>query len=130
LVSVLATSFWDVLAWIVLAILGLLALAAIFDAGMWLFAPEERRRIRASVEAARRTAGTETGPAQRPSRIAIPERVRHEVWRRDQGRCVECGSRERLEFDHIIPLSRGGSNTARNVELRCEKHNRSKGARI
>lgn len=63
-------------------------------------------------------------------REAIPERVRHEVWRRDQGRCVECGSRERLEFDHIIPISQGGSNTARNIELRCEKHNRSKGANI
>jgi 5-methylcytosine-specific restriction endonuclease McrA len=63
-------------------------------------------------------------------REAIPERVRREVWRRDQGRCVDCGSRERLEFDHIIPLSRGGSNTARNLELRCESHNRARGAEI
>ena len=63
-------------------------------------------------------------------RESIPERVRHEVWRRDQGRCVECGSQERLEFDHIIPLSKGGSNTARNIELRCESHNRTKGATI
>lgn len=61
---------------------------------------------------------------------AIAERVRHEVWRRDQGRCVDCGSRGRLEFDHIIPHSRGGSNTARNIELRCEPCNRRKGARI
>ena len=63
-------------------------------------------------------------------REAIPERVRHEVWRRDGGRCVDCGSRERLEFDHIIPISRGGSNTARNLELRCEACNRRKGATI
>jgi hypothetical protein len=33
-------------------------------------------------------------------REAIPKRVRHEVWLRDQGRCVDCGSRERLEFDY------------------------------
>jgi 5-methylcytosine-specific restriction endonuclease McrA len=52
------------------------------------------------------------------------------VWRRDRGICVECGSRGRLEFDHIIPVSRGGSNTVRNVELRCEPCNRRKGARI
>jgi 5-methylcytosine-specific restriction endonuclease McrA len=68
----------------------------------------------------------------RPSgrREPIRERVRHEVWRRDQGRCVDCGSRERLEFDHIVPLSRGGSNTARNIELRCESCNRRKSARV
>jgi hypothetical protein len=79
-----------------------------------------------------------TGPARRGSvappdprrRRALPERVRHEVWRRDEGRCVDCGSRERLEFDHIIPVSQGGSNTARNVELRCEICNGRKGARI
>lgn len=63
-------------------------------------------------------------------REAIPERVRHEVWRRDQGRCVDCGSRERLEFDHIIPVSKGGSNTARNIELRCEACNRRKSASV
>lgn len=35
-----------------------------------------------------------------------------------------------LEYDHIVPVSRGGSNTARNVELLCEVCNRSKGDRI
>jgi len=63
-------------------------------------------------------------------RLPIPERVRHEVWRRDGGSCVDCGSRERLEFDHIIPVSRGGSNTTRNIELRCEACNRRKGATV
>jgi hypothetical protein len=65
-----------------------------------------------------------------PRREAISERVRHEVWRRDRGTCVECGSRGRLEFDHIIPVSRGGANTVRNIELRCEPCNRRKGARV
>jgi hypothetical protein len=63
-------------------------------------------------------------------RDPIPESVRHEVWRRDGGQCVDCGSRDRLEFDHIIPLSKGGSNTARNIELRCQDCNRKKGASI
>jgi hypothetical protein len=65
-----------------------------------------------------------------PRREPIPERVRHEVWRRDRGACVDCGSRARLEFDHIVPVARGGSNTARHVELRCEPCNRRKGARV
>jgi hypothetical protein len=72
----------------------------------------------------------ETAPRGEFTREAISERVRHEVWRRDKGRCVDCGSRERLEFDHIIPISRGGSNTARNIELRCEACNRRKSATI
>ncbi len=63
-------------------------------------------------------------------RTKIPENVRIEVWRRDQGKCAGCGSRVSLEYDHIVPVSRGGSNTARNVELLCEACNRSKGDRI
>ncbi len=63
-------------------------------------------------------------------RRAIPSSVRMEVWRRDGGRCVKCGSREKLEYDHIIPISKGGSNTARNIELLCENCNRSKGDSI
>jgi hypothetical protein len=65
-------------------------------------------------------------PAAVRGREAIPENVRHEVWRRDGGKCVICGFQERLEFDHIIPLSKGGSNTARNLQLLCEHCNRKK----
>ncbi|MCB1102536.1 MAG: HNH endonuclease, partial [Kiritimatiellae bacterium] len=60
----------------------------------------------------------------------IPEKVRIYVWRRDGGKCARCGGRERLEYDHIVPRSRGGSNTARNVELLCESCNRNKSDRI
>jgi len=69
-------------------------------------------------------------PRETPRREAIPEDVRHAVWRRDQGRCVKCDSQEDLEFDHIIPVSRGGSNTERNLQLLCERCNRVKGADI
>ncbi len=61
-----------------------------------------------------------------PVRPRIPESIRIEVWRRDSGKCARCGSREKLEYDHIVPISKGGSNTARNIELLCELHNRSK----
>jgi 5-methylcytosine-specific restriction endonuclease McrA len=63
-------------------------------------------------------------------RQRIPEKVRIEVWRRDGGKCARCGSRERLEYDHIVPISRGGSNTARNIELLCESCNRAKSNNI
>ena len=60
----------------------------------------------------------------------IPEEVKIAVWRRDDGRCVDCKKRERLEFHHIIPRKKGGSSTVRNVELLCEVCNRTKGARL
>jgi len=63
------------------------------------------------------------------SRI-IPIHVQREVWRRDEGRCVECGSKEYLEYDHRIPFSKGGSNTVRNIQLLCEKCNRTKSNKI
>lgn len=65
----------------------------------------------------------------KPDRYISPE-VKLAVWRRDQGKCVQCGSREKLEYDHIIPVSKGGSNTERNIQLLCEKCNREKAARI
>lgn len=63
-------------------------------------------------------------------REAIPRAVQREVWQRDGGRCVECGTREKLCFDHIVPFSRGGSNSVRNLQLLCERCNLSKGNRI
>jgi len=63
---------------------------------------------------------------QKHDRPRVPENIRIEVWRRDGGKCARCGSRENLEYDHIVPISKGGSNTARNIELLCEKCNRSK----
>ena len=64
------------------------------------------------------------------TRPPIPEAVRIEVWRRDGGQCVRCGSQRNLEFDHIIPIALGGGNTARNVQLLCEACNREKGASL
>ena len=60
------------------------------------------------------------------TRERISTAVRRAVWIRDQGKCARCGSRERLEYDHIVPESRGGGNTERNVELLCEVCNRAK----
>ena len=66
----------------------------------------------------------------RSKRKTIPQNVKDKVWNRDNGKCVECGSNENLEFDHIIPVSKGGANTYRNLQLLCEHCNRSKSDKI
>lgn len=68
------------------------------------------------------TSGTDSeGGARR-----ISQKIKDLVWNRDKGKCVYCGSKMSLEFDHIIPFSKGGSNTYRNLQLLCEKCNRKK----
>jgi len=63
-------------------------------------------------------------------REPIPQHVKDRVWNRDDGKCRQCGSNEDLEYDHIIPHSKGGANTYRNIQLLCESCNRQKSAKI
>jgi hypothetical protein len=64
-------------------------------------------------------------------RRLIPSVVKQEVWKRDQGKCVECGASDELHFDHVVPFSKGGSSmTAANVQLLCARHNLRKSAHI
>lgn len=55
--------------------------------------------------------------------------IKEQVWNRDHGRCQECGSDELLDLDHLIPLSKGGSNTYRNIQLICEPCKKTKSER-
>ena len=58
----------------------------------------------------------------------IPGEVMQEVYIRDYGKCIECGSEDNLHYDHKIPFSKGGSSKdARNIQLLCARHNLSKG---
>ena len=91
---------------------------------------EEFDRERRHFERLHQKHGSAGSGTSQPARPRVPEAVRIEVWRRDGGRCSRCGSRENLEYDHIVPLAKGGSNTGRNVELLCEKCNRSKADKI
>jgi|SRR5215471_5494871 len=66
-----------------------------------------------------------------PHNRLIPTAVKVEVWRRDGGQCVQCGSKRNLHYDHDIPFSKGGSSlTAANVRLMCAKHNLEKSDKI
>ncbi len=74
--------------------------------------------------------GTQSG------REPIPERVRHAVWRRDEGRCVQCGGQKNLEFDHIIqcpavertPNATSSSSASRATGGRARRFDVSPGA--
>ena len=61
----------------------------------------------------------------------IPSEVKREVWKRDEGRCVLCGSTKNLHFDHDLPFSKGGTSLSlKNVRLLCIKHNLKKSNKI
>ncbi len=60
------------------------------------------------------------------TRGTIPAAVRREVWNRDGGRCSwtrangrRCGSRYRLEIDHIVPVAKGGGSEPSNLRVTC-----------
>jgi len=45
-------------------------------------------------------------------------------------KCSFCNSKENLTKDHIIPLSKGGSDLIDNIQVLCNRCNASKGNRI
>ncbi len=71
---------------------------------------------------------TETSEPRRSGRY-IPFQIKMRVVRRDNYTCQECGKHlldNEVEFDHIIPVSRGGSSEESNIRLTCFKCNRDK----
>ena len=61
----------------------------------------------------------------------IPSNIKQEVYKRDGGRCVICGTTDQLHFDHELPFSRGGTSVlAENVRILCARHNLKKSDRI
>lgn len=60
----------------------------------------------------------------------IPRDVRQRVWQKYGGRCADCGATDYLEFDHVIPVAKGGSNSDNNIQLLCRRCNLSKSDHI
>ncbi|WP_227983391.1 HNH endonuclease [Nocardia spumae] len=109
---------------------GLVTVAATSARGGVEFEVDEPELVAAIVEGALRVAKRLTvAPGKRDSRAIAPD-IKAQVWHRDGGRCVECGATHYLEFDHIIPLSRGGATSAANLQILCRGCNRDKGDHI
>jgi hypothetical protein len=70
-------------------------------------------------------------------RTSIPKWAQRAIFYRDRGRCTRCkknisGLLDSLtieNYDHIIPLAKGGLNCVTNLQLLCEACNRSKSDR-
>lgn len=73
--------------------------------------------VSADLERNRNRAGAETR-----SRYISAE-VKREVWLRSEGKCVHCESTFALEFDHIRPFAKGGTNEPANLRLLCRNCN-------
>lgn len=99
------------------------------DADAIALANQAQNKVKAEIARAR-ALQAQVEQLDRGGRDPIPDEVKVFVWQRDGGRCVRCGSNQRLEYDHIIPHSMGGSNTERNLQLLCEGCNRSKGGSL
>jgi|SRR6056297_1210481 len=62
-------------------------------------------------------------------RKPVDSRLRHEVFKRDGYKCVECGATNMdkvLHADHILPVSQGGKDELNNLQTLCEDCNLAK----
>lgn len=67
-------------------------------------------------------------------RKSITKSIRHEVFKRDNYRCLECNASKdddgiTLHIDHIIPVSQGGSDELDNLQTLCQDCNLAKSNR-
>lgn len=61
----------------------------------------------------------------------IPGKVKLAVFKRDKGVCIQCGAKDNLHFDHILPYSKGGTSLKEeNIQLLCARHNLQKSDKI
>lgn len=60
-----------------------------------------------------------TGKKTESSTRYIPTEIRKRVYLRDKGRCRNCKSVYKVEFDHILPFAMGGKSNEENLRLLC-----------
>lgn len=103
------------------------------------------RAIRQAIRLASKTFSDVTDRWDRQAGVLIPKRnpgrrsfktqsrlnrKRQRIYERDGHRCVECGTSERLTLDHIIPRSKGGTDSDDNLQTMCEPCNWAKADRM
>ena len=86
---------------------------------------EAEARIHSDVGAGRTPAD---GGGERRTRY-IPRAVKHAVWARAGGKCSACGSRHRLEYDHVQPYALDGGASPENIQLLCASCNLRRGVK-
>ena len=64
-----------------------------------------------------------------PNRQATPHRISRTVWDRDDWTCQHCGTHRDLTVDHVVPVSKGGTDDLDNLQTLCGTCNSRKGAR-
>lgn len=74
---------------------------------------------------------TKVSPTEKKIRIKVPidSRLRHECFKRDNYKCVECGRTKNdsiLHADHIISVSQGGTDELDNLQTLCDTCNFNK----
>lgn len=56
----------------------------------------------------------------------IPKALKQKVLSKFKHQCFNCGSTEKLEIDHIRPVSKGGLNEFGNLQVLCKSCNARK----
>ena len=87
----------------------------------------------------RKLASTESPGATRSPATprTIPAAVRRAVRARDGNQCTytsdqgrRCPERSKLEYEHILPIARGGTSVVSNIRLLCRAHNQLEAERV
>ena len=64
------------------------------------------------------------------ARSSVDSTLRQQVFDRDGHRCRYCGQSGQLTVDHIVPVSRGGTNALSNLQTLCFACNNAKSNRM
>jgi len=62
------------------------------------------------------------------NRRYIPKIIREKILK--YGKCKHCKSSQELQIDHIMPVSKNGTNDIENLQVLCRPCNLSKGVKI